>query len=169
MLLHRYVAGDAAGAVAFDSAGLAPPLVEVHSGGGLDDATRTRLGDAARTLAAVHGPVEVEWVVRDDGITFLQLRPFRARTRTAWPGAVAPPALDDRAWRWDAAHNPLPLSPAQAGLVALVDERCRIGMRQQVVGGFLFYTPEPNAAPPSSRDETPEPEAECRLPRRFGR
>jgi pyruvate,water dikinase len=155
VLLHRYVAGDAAGAVAFDPAGLAPPLVEVHSGGGLGDATRTRLGDAARTLAAAHGAVEVEWVVRGGDVTFLQLRPFRARVRTAWTGAAA---LDDRAWRWDAAHNPLPLSPAQAGLVALVDERCRIGMRQQVVGGFLFYTPEPNAAPTSSRDETPEPE-----------
>ena len=155
VLLHRYVAGDAAGAVAFDPAGLAPPLVEVHSGGGLGDAARTRLGDAARTLAAAHGAVEVEWVVRGDSVTFLQLRPFRARVRTTWTGAAE---LDDRAWRWDAAHNPLPLSPAQAGLVALVDERCRIGMRQQVVGGFLFYTPEPNAAPPSSREETPEPE-----------
>jgi phosphohistidine swiveling domain-containing protein len=161
VLLHRYVAGDAAGAVAFDPGGLAPPLVEVHTGGGLGEPTRSELGDAVRTLAAAHGPVEVEWVVRGDSITFLQLRPYRARVRTAWPGAAA---LDDRAWRWDAAHNPLPLSPAHAGLVALVDERCHIGVRQRVVGGFLFYTPEPTAARRVSATETPEPEAAMAAP-----
>ena len=58
-------------------------------GAGLTEAARTRLADAARTLAAAHGPVELEWVVRGDSVTFLQLRPFRARARTAWPGAAA--------------------------------------------------------------------------------
>ena len=49
-------------------------------------------------------------------------------------------------WHWDAAHNPLPLSPAQAGLVALVDERCKTGLRQRVVGGYLFYATDPGSS-----------------------
>ena len=59
--------------------------------------------------------------------------------------------LDDgtapEAWRWDAAHNPLPLSRAHAGLVAAVDERCRIGIRQRVLGGYLFWSPDGPQSP----------------------
>ena len=53
--------------------------------------------------------------------------------------------LNDTDWHWDAAHNPLPLSPAQAGLVSLVDEQCKIGLRQRVVGGYLFYATDPTS------------------------
>jgi phosphohistidine swiveling domain-containing protein len=123
VLVHGFVAGGAAGAVGYDPGGLAPPLIEVHAGGALSTIARARIADAARTLAAAHGAVEVEWVASGDAPTFLQLRPYQAPVRAAWPGTVE---LDDRGWRWDAAHNPLPLSPAQAGLVALVDERCQI-------------------------------------------
>ena len=49
---------------------------------------------------------------------------------------VPPPGAE---WTWDAAHNPAPLSPAQAGLVELVDELCRLPFRQRVVGGYLFW------------------------------
>ena len=60
-------------------------------------------------------------------------------------------ALEGGDWRWDAAHNPLPLSPAQAGLVELVDQRCRIGLRQRVAGGYLFFAPG-GREPPDSID-----------------
>ena len=57
--------------------------------------------------------------------------------------------MADAPWTWDAAHNPLPLSPAQAGLVALVDERCRTPFRQRVAGGYLFWAPT-QASPPAA-------------------
>ncbi len=152
VLIHPFIAGDAAGAAACEPSGV-PPLVEVHAGGGLTAAARTRIADAARTLAAAHGPVELEWVARGDAPTFLQLRPYRAPARTAWPGMarLADPSSDtNRPWRWDAAHNPVPLSPAQAGLVALVDDRCRIGLRQRVVDGYLFYAVDDDRADAAS-------------------
>src|SRR5439155_15569524 len=97
---------------------------------------------AARHLAARHGGVELEWTANGDEVTYLQLRPYRAPPAPRpWPPLEALPPAERAQWRWDAAHNPLPLSPAQEGLVALVDERCRIGLRQRVLGGYLFYTP----------------------------
>jgi pyruvate,water dikinase len=43
----------------------------------------------------------------------------------------------------------LPLSPAQAGLVELVDGRCAIGIRQRVLGGYLFYSRDSGTLPPA--------------------
>jgi pyruvate,water dikinase len=42
----------------------------------------------------------------------------------------------DKLWRLDATHNPLPLSPAQAGLVRAVRDLAPYDMR--VVGGYLY-------------------------------
>ena len=88
---------------------------------------------------------------RGDALTFLQLRAYQpapnpAGSATGIAGSAAhrvdavseEPASDDD-WTWDAAHNPLPLSPAQAGLVELVDAKCSVGFRQKVVGGYLFF------------------------------
>src|SRR6185295_4102761 len=84
----------------------------------------------------------------------LQLRPFQAPASSPpWPGCDELPAEERARWRWDAAHNPLPLSPAQAGLVALADERCRIGLRQRVLGGYLFHAP---GGPPPPRTIAPD-------------
>ena len=110
---------------------------------------------AVRTLAVRHGAIEIEWVANGDQVTFLQLRPYRAPPPPRpWPPAgELPPGLD---WRWDAAHNPLPLTPAQAGLVALVDAAGGTGFRQHVAGGYLSWAPggtparpRPSPRPPS--------------------
>ena len=72
------------------------------------------------------------------------------RSRAPVAGGAGPSRVPilvaDDVWRWDAAHNPLPLSPAQAGLVALVDRRCAIGLRQRIVGGYLFYATDPGSS-----------------------
>ncbi len=153
MLIHGYVAGPSAGSAAFDATRDPPVAIEASAG----EPTARARGDlerAVRDLAARHGPVEVEWVETTEGLIFLQLRRYVA------PAAVHASAFHATAWRaqlgagdwrWDAAHNPLPLSPAQAGLVALVDAQCRIGLRQQVAGGYLFYAPD-GAAPPDTID-----------------
>jgi phosphohistidine swiveling domain-containing protein len=134
VLVHPFTPGEASGTAAFDGSG--EPLVEATRGA-LAPAARARVVAAARALAR-GGGVELEWVATGDAALFLQARPWRAPARRPWSHAAE---LADAAWTWDAAHNPLPLSPAQAGLVALVDERCRTPFRQRVAGGYLFYGP----------------------------
>jgi phosphohistidine swiveling domain-containing protein len=126
-LIHPYVDGQASGTAATDGT-----AAVVEARGTVTPGLRRALESALDTLAARQGPVEVEWVATGDAPLFLQLRPYR-------PGARRRPASAGDDWRWDAAHNPLPLSPAQAGLVAVVDERCEVPFAQKVVGGYLFY------------------------------
>jgi pyruvate,water dikinase len=145
VLIHAYVPGEAHGHAAGEPG--APPLLSPDTGAPSAGA-RGIIEAAVRDLAAKHGPVEIEWTARGDAVTFLQLRPFQAPVPAApWSGFAALAPEEQGHWRWDAAHNPLPLSPAQAGLVALVDERCRIGIRQRVLGGYLFWAPGGPAPP----------------------
>ncbi|HZL16274.1 MAG TPA: PEP/pyruvate-binding domain-containing protein, partial [Polyangia bacterium] len=150
VLIHPFVGGDAAGIAAWDPTSPAPPLIDTHLGD--DRAARGPLEAALHQLAASHGAVEVEWVAAGDRPTFLQLRPYRAGPRTERAGGDDP----NGPWRWDAAHNPLPLSPAQAGLVALADARCRTAFRQRVTDGYLFYADDPSftARTPSADADT---------------
>ena len=150
-LIHPFVAGDAAGSAALDSSHGAP-VIEAHHG----DATRARarILDALTRLTVTQGPVEVEWTATGYEVTFLQMRPYRRPTR-ARLAAVSQSGLQiglHLGWHWDAAHNPLPLSPAQAGLVALVDRVCDTGLRQQTLRGYLFYSHAPR--PPGTTRRT---------------
>ena len=145
VLVHPFTRGDAAGTAAFDPAHGDAPLIDPAPAA----AARAAIVAVTRDLAARDGAIEIEWVVTgDDDVLFLQLRPYRASTPRPWSGAAR---LQDAAWRWDAAHNPLPLSPAHAGLVALVDARCRTGFRQRVVAGYLFAAPA--TKPPAPPDD----------------
>lgn len=152
VLVHAFVKGDAAGVAAFDPyAPRAPaPVIETNRAKGqLSASFERRLAGTLQTLAAAHGPVEVEWVASGESLCLLQLRPYQAPApRRAWKGHAELPAGESAAaWRWDAAHNPLPLSPAQQGLVALVDARCRIGIRQLTLAGYLFWSAAGSPAP----------------------
>jgi phosphohistidine swiveling domain-containing protein len=149
VLVHAYVAGDAQGAAALASPRSAP-IIDCQRGR-LTDAARSQLVVALEALAGRRGAVEVEWVWDGERVVFLQARPYQPpRAAAAWPGFLELGVAESPAlWRWDAAHNPLPLSPAQAGLVELVDEACRIGLRQRVLGGYLFYAPDDRPLPPA--------------------
>ncbi len=157
VLVHAFVAGEAAGSAALVPAAGAPvePVVMVRRGR-LPETARSEIGCALEGLAAARGAVEVEWVLAGGALVYLQARPFEpARPPAAWPG-WAELGEGERAagpWRWDRAHNPLPLSPAQAGLVELVDGACRIGIRQRVLGGYLFYRSDHRPLPPPIRCE----------------
>ncbi|HET6146019.1 MAG TPA: PEP/pyruvate-binding domain-containing protein [Polyangia bacterium] len=143
VLIHRMIDGRAAGSAALDPTGGAPAAIEVTTGA-LGAGARAEIERALCDLAARHGAIEVEWVESAARLVFLQLRRYLASPPAR--GWAAAGALAGADWRWDAAHNPLPLSPAQAGLVELVDRSCRIGLRQRVAGGYLFYAsggPEP--------------------------
>ena len=77
------------------------------------------------------------------------MRPFEAPVLAApWAGFDELGGEACSNWHWDVAHNPWPLSPAQAGLVELVDTRCSVGIRQRVLGGYLFYARDQSSLPP---------------------
>jgi phosphohistidine swiveling domain-containing protein len=159
VLIHAFVAGQAEGSAAFAPGHMADPLV-MSRRGELSTPARAALERDTLALAKLRGAVEIEWVCTDEQLVYLQARPFEPpRPPIAWSGWADLPegATAPSDWRWDASHNPLPLSPAQAGLVALVDERCRIGIRQRVLGGYLFYRTDdrpPSPAIPSQDAET---------------
>lgn len=149
VLIHAYLPGKAEGSAAFAPATMAAPMLMLRRGE-LPPSASARLETELARLALAMGPVEVEWVFERGDFVFLQARPFQAPPNPAdWPGwHDLPDGHDVEAWRWDAAHNPLPLSPAQSGLVELVDDACRIGWRQRVLGGYLFYSSDGRSLPP---------------------
>ena len=164
VLVHRFIEGTAQGAAARESStpgSAGDVVIDAHVG--LATATAlAQIRDAVARASSRFGSVELEWVAEGDQVTFLQLRPFHS-TRAATGSADQPVmstangphgGLDD--WTWDAAHNPTPLSPAQAGLVALVDECCPTGVRQEVRGGYLFVS---RAGARPAADERPEARA----------
>jgi phosphohistidine swiveling domain-containing protein len=79
------------------------------------------------------------------------------RTRTAPPPILlAALRADGRRWTWDIAHNPDPLSPAQAGLVERIDRTAWSPHALRVCGGYLYTAPRapiPLPAPPADRAE----------------
>ena len=142
------MSGDAQGAVVCARAE-ERPRIDVQAGA-LAAGARATI-EAAAWRAAQAGPVELEWTAAGDDVTFLQLRPFQPgrAAEHAVPAAETQAALRE-GWSWDAAHNPAPLSPAQAGLVAWVDARCALPFRQRIVDGYLFFRlVNAPAAPPA--------------------
>jgi phosphohistidine swiveling domain-containing protein len=92
------------------------------------------------------------WVVQARPI----LHPVHRRAPPPPPIVVAPLVHDGRRWTWDVAHNPDPLSPAQAGLVAEVDRVAAAPYALRVCGGYLYTCPRgplPAPACPADRAE----------------
>jgi rifampicin phosphotransferase len=91
-------------------------------------------------------PVQVEWAFDGRQFWLLQARPqpASARKRQLPRDAFSAKIASDEGtvWRWDAEHNPEPLSPAHAELIECIDEEYR--NRHQgaslfrVVEGYLF-------------------------------
>jgi pyruvate,water dikinase len=155
-LLHPYVHGQAEGGAACVPERADEPIIQVRAGS-LAAAAAIRLRSDLRALAQIHGAVEVEWVAQGQDVVLLQMRPYQPPPEpSAWRGWDDLEAVGEAraSWQWDQAHNPLPLSPVHAGLIALVDERCRIGIRQSVLGQYLFYAPDtrPGSVPVSVED-----------------
>jgi len=161
VLVHAFVAGEAEGSAAFAEPAMAAmaaiaamaamdsPLVTLRRGH-LPAEVRAELQSKVRSLAQAHGPVEIEWVWTKEHLVYLQARPFQPPPAPVpwlgWNDLGDEEDVARESWSWDAAHNPLPLSPAQAGLVALVDGCCSIGVRQRVLGGYLFYRRDDSAS-----------------------
>jgi pyruvate,water dikinase len=156
VLVHAFLAGQAEGSAAFAPARMDKPVV-THRRGQLPAEAEASLVRTLVALAAARGPLEIEWVFAEGRVVYLQARPFEAPAPALpWTGfaELAGGTAARAAWRWDVAHNPLPLSPAQAGLVELVDARCSVGFRQRVLGGYLFYAHDEGSRPPTIAAES---------------
>jgi phosphohistidine swiveling domain-containing protein len=164
VLLHPFVGGEAEGGAACVAECRDDPIIQVRAGT-LSGVAATQLRGAMRSLVQRHGAVEVEWVAQGETVVFLQMRPFAPPPAPApWRGWDDLELGESRdPWKWDQAHNPLPLSPVHAGLIALVDQRCRIGIRQRVLGQYLFYAPDTRPGPaPVAVEEAPARFADLR-------
>ncbi len=76
------------------------------------------------------------WVVQARPI----VHPHR-ETLVPPPAIVLAPLADGRVWTWDVAHNPDPLSTAQAGLVERVERAGIAPWSLRVCGGYLYSSP----------------------------
>ena len=158
VLLHLYVRGQAEGGAACVAERLDDPIIQVRAGS-LAATAAISLRRALRSLAQIHGAIEVEWVAQGPEVVLLQMRPYQPPPEpSVWRGWNDLEAAGESrdAWQWDRAHNPLPLSPVHAGVIALVDGSCRIGIRQRVLGQYLFYAPDTRPGPlPVSVEKAP--------------
>src|SRR6185312_9221728 len=123
---------------------------------------------ALRAECVIGGPADVElvqaWTPEDGAERVFETWVVQARpivvaparlVMTAPPPIVIAPLQDGRAWTWDVTHNPDPLSPAQRGLVELV-EREKLGAYElRMVAGYLYTSPRGQDLPPPRgyRDE----------------
>jgi len=95
----------------------------------------------------VGGPADVELALTEDGrLVVLQLRPITAFCTALadplTPTLAAQPGSDDAlTWTWDREHNPDPLSPLHASLVARLDSRAGLPFRIKTVRGILYTAP----------------------------
>lgn len=166
VIVQQQVAGTLGTACSRDPGG--QPGVLVESGDHLALVDNAIAGDldlapdvlleiaaAARRLeTAFATPVDIEWVA-GERLWIVQAR--RASQTAARPPVVSrdelAAALDfsrrapGTVWTWDATHNPVPLSPAQAGLVELVEAARAAGVRQRVVLGYLYTTSDGAPSP----------------------
>ncbi len=127
-------------------------IVWADPGFPLDAEQTAAIGRAALAAEGAIGAdlgADVEWVLDRDGVWVVQARPqlfgsrataARAPLRSSLAFSRAAPEIT---WRWDATHNPEPLSPAQAGLVRRVDDARLAPFRMRVVEGYLYTAETP--------------------------
>jgi phosphohistidine swiveling domain-containing protein len=163
LVLQRFV--DGARAVAAVAPAVDGALRLELGGQPLDADAAPALAELARRAAASiadHAPdgAEVELIAGVDGTAWVvQARPLPPRAAPAL-AAVAPPAAllaplreSGRRWRLDVEHNPAPLSPAQAVLVALADGTGAGTASMITVAGYLYTAARLDVARPRVPDD----------------
>lgn len=112
------------------------------------DAADPLLALALRAEAAIgaRAGADVELVVpSSDAAVIVQARaivhPVVKPRAPAPPAVIAALVADGRTWTWDVAHNPDPLSPAQASLVERVDRAEVAPYTLRVCAGYLYTAP----------------------------
>jgi pyruvate,water dikinase len=108
---------------------------------------------AERAIGADRG-ADVELVLAEGARAWLvQARPIVHPVRRAQvpppPVLLAPLLADGRRWTWDVAHNPDPLSVAQAELVAHVERSGTAPWSMRVCAGYLYTAPREELSRPA--------------------
>ncbi|MFH0902238.1 MAG: PEP/pyruvate-binding domain-containing protein [Pseudomonadota bacterium] len=125
----------------------------------LEPETALAIAAAAIDVERILGcPADVEWVLDGERLWIVQARPESLAVtpdrNASFPDeALAFSRAEPAIWTWDAAHNPEPLSPAQEGLIQLVETNRAASVRQAVVCGYLYFTGL--GAPPPLRHIAP--------------
>lgn len=119
--------------------------------------TLLALRDAALALERGFGlepgrVLELEWLSDGERLQLVQARATRlAAPPRSFPICFERPGDAETLWRWDREHNPEPLSPMHASLIALLDERAAGPPRHLVLSGYLYQAvrdePEPAQVP----------------------
>ncbi len=94
--------------------------------------------------------LDIEWVHDGAKLWVVQARPLlNAEIQPLVPMKLfAFTQGDDQTWRWDAEHNPTPLSLAQQGLVEHVDAARVAPFVMRIVAGHLYYASSGNQVAP---------------------
>lgn len=115
---------------------------------------------AERALHLEEGGADVELIEDAAGQRFVvQARPIvhpsRAAKLPAPPVVVSALVADGRRWTADLAHNPDPLSPAQAGLIERIEREGKSPYSLRLCAGYLYSTPRAlrQVSPPLSAAE----------------
>jgi pyruvate,water dikinase len=102
----------------------------------------------AERALAVPGGADVELVQAGGATWIVQARPIVhpvSRALVPPPPAVLAPLAGGRAWAWDVAHNPDPLSVAQAELAEHVERAGIAPWSLRVCAGYLYTAPRAHA------------------------
>ena len=142
VIIQRFVEGERVVVYTGD-------IVRVQRGGAVRDYARDAddpiVKMALRAEAVIGTPADIE-LVDGEQLWVVQARPIVPPPPT--PKRMPPPSIllaglhaDGRVWTWDVAHNPDPLSPAQASLVERVERAQVAPWSLRVVAGFLYTAP----------------------------
>jgi phosphohistidine swiveling domain-containing protein len=161
-ILQRYVAGERVTIYTRPPGAPARDELWIQRGGRIEERRRGEPDPlvelalrAERAIEAARG-ADVELVIAGEPgparVWIVQARPIvhpapRAQVPPP-PVLLAPLVADGRRWTWDAAHNPDPLSVAQAELVERVERAGVAPWSMRVCGGYLYTAP---------REELPRP------------
>ncbi len=126
-----------------------------------DDARAANALAAERAIGATGG-ADLELVAPPadtaaaalDGAWLVQARPIvhpKIVESPPPPSDVMACLGDGRTWTWDVAHNPDPLSPAQAGLVERIEREGAAPWSSKLCAGFLYTAPRDDRPPPPAR------------------
>lgn len=114
----------------------------IAAGSGADVEIVEEPAGSAAGMEIIEQPTRF-WVVQARPIVHRMI----AERRPAPPSVISPLVADGRRWTWDVAHNPDPLSLAQAGLVEYVDRAQITRWSLRVCSGFLYTAPSSASAP----------------------
>ena len=110
--------------------------------------TLAKLSLCAESAINATTGADIEWVWDGTQIWLLQARPIVHGSRNHKQNTIDAPhdafsfsrGQANTVWYWDATHNPLPLSPAQQGLVQHINNANVTAYQQRVVCGYLYTT-----------------------------